>query len=257
MGTTGKRKLPSDTSFDSHVTKRRQNPNTPGVSGWATPSTCNPRSPRLCGDDSTGAGTDHVPVQGAHTDGETGSSSTDVEDHSSLEGTRSDEGDDNSLTRMGETASTDGDDPSEDDGLIQDLPARKKPSISALAAPLDLRRKLSSFLPELREANAVLQTPSEARARRLDDVADDAEHYIQMDLGLGVLKEKKRARTGAGGLKLTGGCGTSSGEDTDSDSVEATTTAEERRADWTPLTGLMVGKCAPSKKPGIQEVPGC
>lgn len=268
MGTiTGKRKLPSDTSIDGPVTKRRQNPNTPDFSGWAIPSTWNnSRSPQLCGDHSTQAGGTHqVPVPGADTDGETGSSSddTDADELSSSEGSSSEEGDDDDGSkRTGETASTEGDDdPSEeeeddDDGLIQNLPARKKPPISALTAPLDLRRKLSSFLPELREANAVLQTPSEARARRLDDVPDSAEHYIQMDLGLGVLKEMKPARTRAGGLELTGGRLTSSGEDSDSDSSEATTTTDGPRADRNCLTDLMVGKRPLSKKPGIQEVPG-
>jgi Domain of unknown function (DUF4598) len=55
--------------------------------------------------------------------------------------------------------------------------------------PTNLRLRLSKFLPELQQANIHLEEAGNALVSQLDDVADDEEHYIEMNLGLGVLEE--------------------------------------------------------------------
>jgi hypothetical protein len=56
----------------------------------------------------------------------------------------------------------------------------------------DLRSRVASFLPQLRKANEELVAAGDDQ--RIDAVAEDQDQYIEMDLGLGVLKEKKRPR---------------------------------------------------------------
>ena len=67
-----------------------------------------------------------------------------------------------------------------------------KTPISQPIGDTDLQSRLSAFLPALHEANTRLLDPGEAAGRRIDDVDVGEEHYIEMDLGLGVLKEKRR-----------------------------------------------------------------
>jgi hypothetical protein len=73
------------------------------------------------------------------------------------------------------------------------LPIQSKPSISSsttVTGLSDLRSRIASFLPQLRKANEELVAAGDDR--RIDAVAEDQDQYIEMDLGLGVLKEKKR-----------------------------------------------------------------
>ena len=75
------------------------------------------------------------------------------------------------------------------------LPAQSKPSMSSsttVTGSSDLRSRIASFLPQLRKANEELVTAGDDQ--RIDAVAEDQDQYIEMDLGLGVLKEKKRPR---------------------------------------------------------------
>jgi hypothetical protein len=75
------------------------------------------------------------------------------------------------------------------------LPIQSKPSISSSATVTgssDLRSRIASFLPQLRKANEELMAAGDNR--RIDAVAEDQDQYIEMDLGLGVLKEKKTLR---------------------------------------------------------------
>lgn len=55
----------------------------------------------------------------------------------------------------------------------------------------DLKSRLQAFLPQLEKANSELAKADDMKERRLDDVADDEEHYIEMNLELGVLSERK------------------------------------------------------------------
>ncbi|KAK6384674.1 hypothetical protein LTS17_002237 [Exophiala oligosperma] len=65
----------------------------------------------------------------------------------------------------------------------------------------DLRSRLQTFLPQIESANLALQeNPDNVLDRRLDDVSDSEEHYIEMNLGLGVLSERReRSITVTGG----------------------------------------------------------
>ncbi|KAJ9496617.1 hypothetical protein LTR99_004941 [Exophiala xenobiotica] len=82
-------------------------------------------------------------------------------------------------------------DESEDEGTVASTGA---------AAPVfaggDLQSRLQAFLPQLERANAELTTTADALGRRVDHVDDDEEHYIEMDLGLGVLSERRKRREG-------------------------------------------------------------
>lgn len=53
----------------------------------------------------------------------------------------------------------------------------------------DLKARLSKLLPELQKANADLTAPGNSSKHRIDAVNEDEDHYIEMDLGLGVLQE--------------------------------------------------------------------
>lgn len=54
----------------------------------------------------------------------------------------------------------------------------------------DLKSQLETFLPQLRQANQELQDSDGVQDRRVDHVSEDEEHYIEMNLNLGVLEEK-------------------------------------------------------------------
>lgn len=53
----------------------------------------------------------------------------------------------------------------------------------------DLRARLATFLPQISKANETLSD-----AQRIDDVGDDEQRYIEMNLGLGVLSERKQSQ---------------------------------------------------------------
>lgn len=55
----------------------------------------------------------------------------------------------------------------------------------------NLRSRLEAFLPKLEKANAELDDAGDIRERRIDNVPEDEEHYIEMNLELGVLSERK------------------------------------------------------------------
>ena len=67
------------------------------------------------------------------------------------------------------------------------------PKIEALPQSSDLRSRLSTLLPQLKKANAQLES---GPGVQIDDVADDEDQYIEMDLSLGVLKERKTPADG-------------------------------------------------------------
>jgi hypothetical protein len=60
--------------------------------------------------------------------------------------------------------------------------------------------RLQNFLPRLQQANAELEQEEDLQRRRVDDVPEGTEHYIEMDLSLGVLSEQGGDRdVGLGG----------------------------------------------------------
>ncbi|OJI97306.1 hypothetical protein ASPVEDRAFT_24271 [Aspergillus versicolor CBS 583.65] len=81
---------------------------------------------------------------------------------------------------------------------ITSLPARRKPNIRRIDQEPSLLSKLSAFLPQMKTANEDLQreiAAGRAKDIRLDE-GDENEaqsdgQYIEMNLGLGVLEEKR------------------------------------------------------------------
>lgn len=57
--------------------------------------------------------------------------------------------------------------------------------------PSDLRSRLQAFLPKLKKANAELENTDNIEEQRIDHVPEDEERYIEMNLELGVLSERK------------------------------------------------------------------
>ncbi|KAL2841556.1 hypothetical protein BJY01DRAFT_8249 [Aspergillus pseudoustus] len=84
-----------------------------------------------------------------------------------------------------------------DSDQITSLPARKKPNIRRFNNQPSVLSKLSAFLPQMKSANDDLQR--EIAAGRSKDIQLDAEsdddhrdgQYVEMNLGLGVLEEKR------------------------------------------------------------------
>ncbi|KAJ5902082.1 hypothetical protein N7495_002610 [Penicillium taxi] len=79
---------------------------------------------------------------------------------------------------------------------IPSVPARRKPVIRKMNTNKDLMSRLSAFLPEMKNANEELEKEIAAGRGKdlvLDDADDaDGKEYIEMNLGLGVLEEKKK-----------------------------------------------------------------
>jgi hypothetical protein len=75
-----------------------------------------------------------------------------------------------------EDTSSEGSDSDEEEDQDSDEPDEDVP---------DLKARLATFLPQLKEANRMLDT-----AKRIDDVGEGEQH-IEMNLGLGVLEEKR------------------------------------------------------------------
>ena len=129
--------------------------------------------------------------------------------------------------------------PGAGDAMIS-LPKQIPPDISTIPETSDLQTKLATFLPQLKAANANL-----ADDDRIDDVNDDEDHYIEMDLGLGVLKEKRRPATN-GEIQVH-----------DSSSSSSDTTSVEAESDYNDVGDVlqkMMGKKAKKRtRPTIQE----
>ncbi|PYH46342.1 NOPCHAP1/New4 family protein [Aspergillus saccharolyticus JOP 1030-1] len=92
------------------------------------------------------------------------------------------------------------------DADIPRIPAIPKPNIRRVQQSPDLLSRLSAFLPQMKTANEQLEreiAAGRAKDIRLDDVMDvgeedeeegqegDGKQYIEMNLGLGVLEEKR------------------------------------------------------------------
>ncbi|PYI08633.1 hypothetical protein BO78DRAFT_459710 [Aspergillus sclerotiicarbonarius CBS 121057] len=82
--------------------------------------------------------------------------------------------------------------PSDD---IPRIPSIPKPRIHRIEKNPDLLSRLSSFLPQMKTANEHLEqeiAAGRAKDVQMDDLDDDEEgQYIEMNLGLGVLEEKR------------------------------------------------------------------
>ena len=115
---------------------------------------------------------------------------------------------------------------------------RTKPATSGLASPsrsTDLRSKIANFLPQLRKANEDLANAEDDK--RIDAVADGQDHYIEMDLGLGVLKEMRGPRLPHGEIQThvtsssSDSSSSSGGDDDDDDYPETRGSGEDLMSD--------------------------
>ncbi|RPA95219.1 hypothetical protein L873DRAFT_1557377, partial [Choiromyces venosus 120613-1] len=77
----------------------------------------------------------------------------------------------------------------------QSPPPAKKQKIAAADTSSDLMSRLNAFLPAMEAANKDLQAEIEAgtvEKRNIEALDGEEERYIEMNLGLGVLEEKKK-----------------------------------------------------------------
>jgi hypothetical protein len=125
------------------------------------------------------------------------SSATETSSDSGISTSESDDEEEDESENLEHVLST-GESPSDldspgDDTNIISLPPQPKPTISRatiISSSSALRSRIATFLPQLRKANEDLTNAEDDR--RIDAIADDQDHYIEMDLGLGVLKEKPK-----------------------------------------------------------------
>ncbi|KAJ0415276.1 hypothetical protein BJY00DRAFT_318037 [Aspergillus carlsbadensis] len=181
--------------------------------------------------------------------GRKGASTTqdDDDDYTSSSGSSlssSSEEDDDDDDTHGEIARESG--LSGDSDQITSLPARKKPNIRRFNNPPSLLSKLSAFLPQMKSANDDLE--KEIAAGRSKDIQLDAEddeddehrngQYIEMNLGLGVLEEKRR------------------GDDEDFSNGETNEHEKHNEAQETNVLDRLMkkDKVPLSDKPSIQEI---
>ena len=175
---------------------------------------------------------DEPPDSTSGTESETSSSSTDID----REGIGSEsESDDES-----QAGSTQGFDESRTSGSLPTLshPASDAPTLQA---------RLASFLPRLRKANDNLLDSADILQRRVDEVGEDESEYIEMNLGLGVLKEK--ARTGDGQIILH-----DSASSSDDSSAEDCGSRGEGGGRKDVMNELMGRKVTKSSQPTVQEL---
>ncbi|KAL4917538.1 hypothetical protein BDW62DRAFT_201568 [Aspergillus aurantiobrunneus] len=128
---------------------------------------------------------------------------------------------------------------------ITSLPARRKPHIRRLEPESSLLSKLSAFLPQMKTANEDLQKEIAAGCAKdiqLDDADENDDHgngqYIEMNLGLGVLEEKRE------------------GDDSNSGEGEARDSGPHDPSEDTHLLDQLMGKqkTSSSEKPSIQDL---
>ncbi|KAL9622230.1 MAG: hypothetical protein Q9160_003413 [Pyrenula sp. 1 TL-2023] len=111
----------------------------------------------------------------------------------------------------------------------------------------DLRQRLTSFLPQLKNANAALPSSSTAQ---LDKVDDGEERYIEMDLGLGVLEDGKDQGKSVDGIKIK----ETSESESENNSTESDGEDDEQTNKRNVMDTLMRRKAIPHEKPVVQEV---
>ncbi|KAJ5727788.1 hypothetical protein N7493_005608 [Penicillium malachiteum] len=129
---------------------------------------------------------------------------------------------------------------------IPHVQGRLKPRIRKMEGNSELLARLSAFLPKMKSANEDLEKQiAEGKGKDvvLDEV-DDGKDYIEMNLGLGVLEEKR------------GDNGDSSGSDEDGEGMDGI--ESDKRGDMADdsdiLGKLMGGKDLDADKPSIEDL---
>lgn len=214
---TGQRKRKLDPPPDVGNKRRRSN-DTPSktTENHAFTTSCRLRATR--GQSSTIDRSDSLGPEHDLSDAELSSDteSSSDSDTSSTQSESEDESEDLGNNLSSDNIDSDGGSLGYESDMIS-LPPQSKPSMPSSTTVMgssDLRSRIASFLPQLRKANEELVTAGDDQ--RIDAVAEDQDQYIEMDLGLGVLKEKKRPRPMNGEIQ-THEISSSSSDDDESD----------------------------------------
>ncbi|GAB1196465.1 hypothetical protein APSETT444_005736 [Aspergillus pseudonomiae] len=188
-------------------------------------------------------------VKKAHASPAKNDSDSDDDDYTSSSGSDSDEDDEVDAEEEDQDHDVKSDNGS--DHTLPRIPAPQKPQIHRIDKNSDILSRLSAFLPQMKSANDKLQQEIEAgrgKDLRLDEVDDQTDgQYIEMNLGLGVLEEKRPADGVAPSAKSEG-----------SDEGPASSHAESHpnaSPESNVLETLMGNKdTTSSKKPTIEEM---
>ncbi|KAJ5835221.1 hypothetical protein N7447_001247 [Penicillium robsamsonii] len=129
------------------------------------------------------------------------------------------------------------------------IAGRPKPRIHRMQGDSDILSRLNAFLPKMKDANEDLQRQIEAGEAGdlvLDNADEKGEQYIEMDLGLGVLEEKRDGDS-------------SSDEESDDEEPKGTTGAEKTPQEMndSDIIGKLMGaknKKSKTDKPSIEEM---
>ncbi|KAK5047072.1 hypothetical protein LTR84_007014 [Exophiala bonariae] len=113
----------------------------------------------------------------------------------------------------------------------------------------DLKSRLRAFLPEIEKANSELEDADNVSKQRIDNVPEDEEHYIEMNLELGVLTERK-GREEHGELKFR----ESSSEDESEDNLDGSSTKQPLPVDGTAVSQLKGEKVQQKQRSKIEEI---
>lgn len=120
-------------------------------------------------------------------------------------------------------------------------PSIRKPKTGAF----DLKSRLAAFLPQLAAANSELErlrAEGGLEGMSMEDVDEEEGGYIEMDLGLGVLEEKRDGEES----------GDEEGEDADADTMDE----ESKKQKEKDVLGRMMGFKGGRQAAGIEEVGG-
>ncbi|KAJ5301487.1 hypothetical protein N7508_006350 [Penicillium antarcticum] len=178
----------------------------------------------------------------------TSSSGSSEEDFSESESEKEDEH--HSDQDMRDEQRTTAANPTDPSSSLPHIGGRPKPRIHRMKGDSELLSRLSAFLPQMKTANEDLQREIEAGRVGdlvLDNADEGGEQYIEMDLGLGVLEEKKD--------------GDSSSEDDDDKEESKTGSAATGNTSQdlkdSDIIGKLMGgkgKKAEADKPSIEEM---
>ncbi|KAJ5166890.1 uncharacterized protein N7482_005671 [Penicillium canariense] len=128
---------------------------------------------------------------------------------------------------------------------VSNIAGRPKPNIQRMERGSDILSRLSTFLPKMKDANEDLEREIAAGRGQdmvLDAVEDDGKDYIEMNLGLGVLEEKRDSDVSF------------SGDEGDDESPNGDLKKSEAKGDSDLLGQLMGGNRPSTDKPSIEEM---
>ncbi|KAJ5806487.1 uncharacterized protein N7503_004089 [Penicillium pulvis] len=126
---------------------------------------------------------------------------------------------------------------------IPNISGRPKPQIHRIQGNSELLARLSAFLPQMKSANEELEKDIAAGKDVVMDDEDENKDYIEMNLGLGVLEEKRDN-------------GDASGDGAEDEAMGGMEFDKKAKAGFDDdiLEKLMGGKDLDADKPSIEEL---